>query len=598
MSGSRTARWGTAFQSCDRNSDQHTDIESESGKPETPLSRSSPYSFSFPRNSEKSGNRAPEDRRNPPSNTTDPTPLIEIRAGNGNNVKVFHSSKVLLCRASALFTDALRDISSDHLDLPNADPTSVELFINWINTPSEPITYESERYTAEPWPSKAASTWVFAKNIKAKDFERYALSQFIQNCSSLAFGPWEYIEREVKLKRPLRRFSDHWIAWNFYLAGEGDNEFTGLDAAGLGCFVTDKTRDPRTYDIEHWYHRCGDKFTTDCLHHPIARREKLERDKIEEEEPVEEWGRSFELQRQNRVLETSSKNTPRPRSVSPVRAQTRTPRSSRTNRSRKSPPATNSSRTPPPQTPLPPKSPRPHRNPTRPRKRTPTPPPPYRTPRPPRARRARSHSPRASQPAYAGPRRQYRPSYSPQNAPPSDSKPLLDSCDCFSLNPGLRTYFECFAAFIFAIQIAVMIALPLVLAKKEGEGIRSTTKYYSLFVGVFGGVTFFLAIIFPIYCFFGVAAGIATALDTQSVCALGKLGWTPSNSDSSKVLYPVQSCKEMMALTVFIWTSIPISIFHFVIWWLLLERIFGRALWFKEVKKWLRKAYRRTVTRL
>lgn len=189
MSGSRTARWGTAFQSCDRNSDQQTDIESESGKPETSLSRSSPYSFSFPRNSEKSGNRAPEDRRNPPcatpclvfifavlkggwgakyepllrspcrcilwvylpstcveksritnfnitcadgsrSNTTDPTPLIEIRAGNGNNVKVFHSSKVLLCRASALFADALRDISSDHLDLPNADPTSVELFIN------------------------------------------------------------------------------------------------------------------------------------------------------------------------------------------------------------------------------------------------------------------------------------------------------------------------------------------------------------------------------------------------------------------------------------------------------------------------------------
>jgi len=105
------------------------------------------------------------------------------------------------------------------------------------------------------------------------------------------------IEREAPPKSPLRRFSDHWVAWNCRLAGPGVNEFTGLLAARRAPFVPEKARDPRIYDIEHWYSSCGDDMHPGCTHDPITRQEKIdEANRPPPAVPVE-WGCSFEAQR-------------------------------------------------------------------------------------------------------------------------------------------------------------------------------------------------------------------------------------------------------------------------------------------------------------
>ncbi|KAH8669777.1 hypothetical protein BGZ60DRAFT_431205 [Tricladium varicosporioides] len=214
---------------------------------------------------------------------------------------------------SGYFAEVCQFISSGHIDLPEEDPVAVELFIGWINNFDAPLSYNPSHYSAEPWPSKAAIAYIFAKKIKSVTFEKYSLSQFIQNCSSLVFGPWGYIEQETQPEEPLRRFSDFWIAWNcYFLAAQGENEFSGLEAVGLSCFVTDKTKDPRTFDLEHWYDTCGNSLDPDCTHHEILRQERQEREKVIEIEPVDERGRSLELRRQAGILD------PKPRNPSPI----------------------------------------------------------------------------------------------------------------------------------------------------------------------------------------------------------------------------------------------------------------------------------------
>jgi hypothetical protein len=177
------------------------------------------------------------------------------------------------------------------------DPEVLGMFSEWANKQEEPLLFEQDRVSEEPWFSKAAHAFILATKLRASKFERYALSQFIQNCAMMPFGPWAYIESEAPLKSSLRRFSSHWIAWNVHLAGGRAGEFDGLQAVGLAISVTDYARDPRVYDLDHWYSPCGDLLEPGCAHDPITREERLRNESKPPPEPVREVGRSFEEKR-------------------------------------------------------------------------------------------------------------------------------------------------------------------------------------------------------------------------------------------------------------------------------------------------------------
>ena len=192
------------------------------------------------------------------------------------------------------------------IDLPDYDPLPFYLFFQWAHHPADPITFAYDQYSEEPWLSNATSAWVLADRLQASKFERYALSQFIQNCALMPVGPWEFIERETDIGSSIRRFSNHWVAWNCYLFGPGENEFSKLQAAVLvKALISDDTRDPRTFDLEHWYSDCGDDISAACNHDPLVRQKALEEgDRVNADVPT--WGRSFEESRQPPITSTGT----------------------------------------------------------------------------------------------------------------------------------------------------------------------------------------------------------------------------------------------------------------------------------------------------
>ncbi|KAH0561970.1 hypothetical protein GP486_003321 [Trichoglossum hirsutum] len=204
----------------------------------------------------------------------------------------------MICKSSSYFRRRCTSGSRDIIDLDEDDPVVFDLFLKWLRNPDPPITYNPDGQSQEPWLSNSAAAWILGKKLRTTEgFKKYALSQFIQNCALAAFGPWDTIEREAPPGSPLRRFSDHWVAWNCRLSGSGANEFTGLHAALRAPLVPENTRDPRIYDIEHWYSSCGDGMHPGCIHDPITRQENIDEANRPPPEPLVEWGRSFELQR-------------------------------------------------------------------------------------------------------------------------------------------------------------------------------------------------------------------------------------------------------------------------------------------------------------
>jgi hypothetical protein len=421
---------------------------------------------------------------------------MHIRVGTGDDAKIFHIDKNSICKSSGYFAEVCLSKSSDRIDLAGDDPAAFDLFFQWMRRPERPVPYSPGQYSEEPWLSKASAAWLLARKLRAEDFELYALSQFIQNCALAAFGPWKDIEREAPRSSPIRRFSDHWVAWNSHLAGPGRNEFSDLQVAWKARLVTDNTKDPRIYDIEHWYLRCGDDLSPNCSHDPDAQQAKLN-EANHREEPPREWGRSFEEQREGRPARGSSSN--------------------------KSPLQRNLSR------------------------RTSSYVPPIRsTPTVRRYSPVRGLSPVQS--TYTNPNVQL------DTASTSDG----DSCCGHSwgtvilgvsvLAPTPRASCS-HTQVIFGVQVTIMLALSLDMLSKSGYGISNAGRNYSLFAACVAGLTLFVPHTWPAYVLFGLANGIATAIDTSKCWS----AWHDGNTDSS------QPCREITALTVFVWLSLPVS---------------------------------------
>ncbi|KAF2669829.1 hypothetical protein BT63DRAFT_423811 [Microthyrium microscopicum] len=179
----------------------------------------------------------------------------------------------------------------------SCSPELFEAFVDWINKRPLPLQYQAAKYSAQFWIDHAVSAWFLARKLTAVEFEQYALSQFIQNCSLCLFGPWQRVQNEAPRKSSLFLFSRHWIAWNHHLSGGRNSEFTGLKAASLASQVSKYTRDPRIYDLEHWYSACGADLNPglECSHDTIRRKENQSR--IEKQERLQ-WMDSDEWEQQ------------------------------------------------------------------------------------------------------------------------------------------------------------------------------------------------------------------------------------------------------------------------------------------------------------
>jgi WW domain len=182
------------------------------------------------------------------------------------------------------------------------------MFAHWLSQQDGPISYKAISYSEEPWRSNSASAWLLGKKLRALLFQKFALSQFIQNCALSSVGTWKHIEEKEGLYTPLRRFSDHWIAWNFYLAAGGPSEFAGLRASRIAQSIMETTKDPRIYDLEHWYSDCGYDFNPDCSHDPDKRAEALRAAKRVKPK-LPEVGRDWETRKLGKPRTRSSSAT-------------------------------------------------------------------------------------------------------------------------------------------------------------------------------------------------------------------------------------------------------------------------------------------------
>ncbi len=194
-----------------------------------------------------------------------------------------------------------------------------QLYTTWCITRTLPPAYNPNRpagdlgvavaLARDVLTSKAAEAWVLAHQRGDGGFERYALAWLIQNCGFAFFGPWESIEARCPDLSSIRRFANHWVAWNesLNLSRSGpiagtQSEFTGLYAATLvNQVVNGRTHDPRMFDLEHWFNTCGDDLTPTCDHNPVVRRVRQWENSRPQVPVVPQVGRGDEIYRQTQA---------------------------------------------------------------------------------------------------------------------------------------------------------------------------------------------------------------------------------------------------------------------------------------------------------
>ena len=202
--------------------------------------------------------------------------------------------------------------------LSGEDPLVFGLFCNWLKKQELPVKYAPNQYSDEPWRSLAAQAWVLGQHMDAGQFVHYAFCQFILNCALVDLSTWEFIEAQTQEGLSLRRFSNHWVAWNVSLA---QTEYASLKAASLADQVSKNTRDPRTYQTDHWNLLCGDNIGSACEHNVIA--QKIANKRVKRR--YSERGRAWELGQRNGSNASSSNSPTRRSSTAPPHRLTPSP---------------------------------------------------------------------------------------------------------------------------------------------------------------------------------------------------------------------------------------------------------------------------------
>lgn len=244
---------------------------------------------------------------------------VAVQVGSGAAIKIFTLDAELFYNNTAYTPDSHTSKAEGSLKLPQHNAAVFELFVNWIKNQEKPIPYMPNEFSPEPWLSLSAHACILGQKLQAHQFEAYALSQFITNCGLAELSTWEFIEKEALPESTIRLFSDHWIAWNCYILGTENSEYDDLRASGLSVFVTEDTRDPRIYELDHWYSTCGQHLDPDCSHDPIFKiNQQEEANRVKK--PVSDWGRDLELDVSWSIKDTTtSKLSNSPMSSPPTR---------------------------------------------------------------------------------------------------------------------------------------------------------------------------------------------------------------------------------------------------------------------------------------
>jgi hypothetical protein len=232
-----------------------------------------------------------ENSNNSEENAVNVTLLTE------NGGETFSAPRASLIKQSQFFEKLLSQTTTEDSQIECeicCYPDVFDQFIRWVNHPRQPIKYKPSSCSEDFWIECAASAWFLALDLGAIQFERYALSQFIQNCSLSLFGPWKSIESSTSKGASLRKFSDYWVAWNFYLSGGGNSEYSGLLATKMVSSIADPTKDPRKYSLEHWYSVCGGSLQSCLVHDPGLQGLNIVFGERRIRQPVDEWGAEFE----------------------------------------------------------------------------------------------------------------------------------------------------------------------------------------------------------------------------------------------------------------------------------------------------------------
>lgn len=227
----------------------------------------------------------------------------------------FRAHRRQLFQHSAYFRDVLSNNRTSRTRrsvlLGGEEPPVFALFCDWLSKQEAPQgappPYVPNSYSDEPWRSLAAQAWVLGTRLDAADFTHYAFCQFVLNCALVDLSTWEFIEAQTDAGSTLRRFSNHWIAWNTSLA---QTEYATLEAASLSDQVSENTRDPRTYHTDHWKLQCSDALNSACDHNVGTKAITTQRPKRR----YSEKGRDWELGQQNGFSSSPTPSPPSPRS--------------------------------------------------------------------------------------------------------------------------------------------------------------------------------------------------------------------------------------------------------------------------------------------
>ncbi|RDI87048.1 hypothetical protein Vi05172_g2963 [Venturia inaequalis] len=220
--------------------------------------------------------------------------LVDITLITDKGGETFSAPRGSLVKQSSFFDEVLSNTEPKSECEIRCHPLVFGQFIDWVNNPRHPIRYKASAYSDEFWIEHAASAWFLSVELQAASFERYALSQFIQNCSMALFGPWDFIEKNALAGSSLRKFSEYWVAWNSRLAGKGRSEYAGLKATESVILTTDQTKDPRNYSLEHWFSPCGRSFDACSVHDASIQGKKKDVKERRIHRPSVEWGADLE----------------------------------------------------------------------------------------------------------------------------------------------------------------------------------------------------------------------------------------------------------------------------------------------------------------
>ncbi|KAI8715953.1 hypothetical protein NCS52_01104400 [Fusarium sp. LHS14.1] len=331
------------------------------------------------------------------------------------------------------------------------------LFSFWLREGHVVSGPESRVYKGEPWLSNTAKAWVVSRKFEAPKYGDYCLKMFINNCALAPLGPWQYVQDNTPPDSPIRRFSNHYVAWKVNILRGLPSEFDGLEAVTLAAEANGDIEDPRQYNYAHWYSPCGDQVDAACEHSPKAMREKKY---PRPSTPV--------------VPEASVSTTERGISLEV----------------------------------------------------------------PPSRRGSQSTRPLSSRVSSSRQNRHSRISY--------ESRPVSPASSDSSISPRRRFWLRFASTLAHGTFLTIILALCTVILPNESDGVRSGTRFYSIFCVSCGILCSLLPKLgIPTYILLALGDGIALAINTKSCCEMAES--------------PI--CHKLKALTVFVWLGIPVS------WW-------------------------------